>query len=214
MMERERSKQNNKSKSIHVSKAFCLFFICMCFLTGCSDKAVSFALDTQEQQEVRESTENLVNDLDAPQAGSETVEVSYKKIKVYVCGAVQKPGVVELSEDSRAEDALEAAGGLREDAGLNYVNLAAKVEDEQMLYFPTKEEIWAMRVESKDALININTAGEEQLCTLPGIGASRASDIITYREAHGAFKKKEDIMQVSGIKESLYEKICDYISVE
>ena len=62
-------------------------------------------------------------------------------------------------------------------------------------------------------LVNINTATVEQLCTLNGIGESRAKTIIAYREAHGNFAKKEDIMKVTGIKESSYAKIKDQITV-
>ncbi|MDY4069442.1 MAG: helix-hairpin-helix domain-containing protein, partial [Lachnospiraceae bacterium] len=62
-------------------------------------------------------------------------------------------------------------------------------------------------------LVNINTATVEQLCTLNGIGESRAKTIIAYREAHGNFTKKEDIMKVTGIKESSYAKIKDQITV-
>lgn len=64
-----------------------------------------------------------------------------------------------------------------------------------------------------DGRININTASETQLCEIPGIGATRAAAIAAYREAHGGFKKPEDIMQVSGIKEGMYEKIKDSICV-
>lgn len=64
-----------------------------------------------------------------------------------------------------------------------------------------------------DGRININTASEAQLCDIPGIGATRAAAIIAYRESHGGFQKPEDIMKVSGIKEGMYEKIKDSISV-
>lgn len=64
-----------------------------------------------------------------------------------------------------------------------------------------------------DGRININTASAAQLCDIPGIGATRAAAIIAYREAHGDFRKPEDIMKVSGIKEGMYEKIKDSISV-
>ena len=54
----------------------------------------------------------------------------------------------------------------------------------------------------------------EELCTLPGIGASRAADIVRYREKNGAFQTKEDIMKVSGIKQNAYDKLCDRITVQ
>lgn len=133
-------------------------------------------------------------------------------ICVYVCGAVTKPGVVSVPQGSRAEDALLAAGGFREDAAQESVNLADWVADGQMLYFPTREE--AAAVEAESGLVNINAADAAQLCALPGIGESRAADIIAYREKNGAFESCEDIMKVPGIKTSVYEKIKDKISVK
>lgn len=64
-----------------------------------------------------------------------------------------------------------------------------------------------------DGRININTASEAELCEIPGVGATRAAAIAAYRESHGAFGKPEDIMKVNGIKEGMYEKIKDSISV-
>lgn len=61
--------------------------------------------------------------------------------------------------------------------------------------------------------IDLNTADETLLCTLPGIGESRAKSIIAYRQEHGPFERSEDVMNVSGIKEAAYEKIKDYIKV-
>lgn len=137
------------------------------------------------------------------------------RIYVYVCGAVNSPGVVVLQEGSRAEAALEAAGGFRQDARTDYVNLAAKVADGEKLYFPTVEEAIELWEESAgDGLVNINTADLETLCTLSGIGESRARDILRYREENGPFESCEDIMNVPGIKTSVYSKIKDRIKIE
>lgn len=153
-------------------------------------------------------------------AGSEAeVSVSAEpseapELCVYVCGAVMNPGVVRLREGSRAEDALEAAGGFREDAATDYVNLAAKVADGEKLYFPTADERAELAAESGSGLVNINTADAGTLCTLPGIGEARAADIIRFRETSGPFETCEDIMKVPGIKTSVYGKISDLITVE
>lgn len=146
-----------------------------------------------------------------PGSREETAE-----IRVYVCGAVEEPGVVTLPEGSRAEDALLAAGGFAETAWRDYVNLAEWVSDGQKLYFPTLEEADSLVAEQTpgSSLVNINTADMAALCTLPGIGESRARDIISYREANGAFESCEDIMKVSGIKNSVYSKISDRITVK
>lgn len=136
-------------------------------------------------------------------------------IRVYVCGAVVSPGVVEIPEKSRVENALSAAQGFAENAAREAVNLADWVSDGQMLYFPAVGETEVFR-ESAQAqrLVNINTADVAQLCTLPGIGETRAADIIAYREKNGSFQSCEDIMKVSGIKTNVYEKICDKITVK
>lgn len=68
--------------------------------------------------------------------------------------------------------------------------------------------------ERTDAKININTASVKELCNIPGVGETRAAAIVSYRESHGSFAKPEDIMKVNGIKEGMYEKIKDSISVE
>lgn len=144
-------------------------------------------------------------------------EEAAQEICVYVCGAVKDPGVVFLPDGSRAADALEAAGGFTAEAAEEAVNLAAKVSDGEKLFFPDREEYEAQAEAAEAAasgLVNINTADIMQLCTLPGIGESRAADIIAYREAHGGFATCEDIMQVSGIKESIYNKLSGKITVK
>ena len=137
-------------------------------------------------------------------------------IYVHVCGAVVKPGVVEVPQGSRAQTAVEAAGGFREDADRDYVNLASPVSDGEQLYIPTAAETGerkASQEAEESGLVNLNTADISRLCTLPGIGESRARDIISYRQEHGVFSQIEEIMQIPGIKESTFEKLKDLITV-
>lgn len=165
----------------------------------------------------REETEDIQAVWDAKASMEDTAIQNniVQEIRVYVCGAVDAPGVVTLPEGSRAEDALLAAGGFSENAWRDYVNLAERVTDGQKLYFPTQEEAESLvGQERTDGLVNINTADVATLCTLPGIGESRAKDIIAYREAYGSFERCEDIMKVSGIKTSVYSKISDKITVK
>lgn len=186
-------------------RLFLAFFLLTGLLCGCGG---------------REGDVILIGTTAAPGGASEIrVETAIPEpavIRVYVCGAVARPGVVEIPWESRIEDALLAAGGFGPDAAREAVNLADWVKDGQMLYFPTAQEAleWEPGRETGDGLVNINTADEALLCTLPGIGASRAADIIAYREKHGGFASCEDIMQVAGIKSSIYEKICDKITVK
>lgn len=142
---------------------------------------------------------------------------------VHVCGAVNSPGVYYLEAGSRVHEAVELAGGLSDDAAQEYVNLASALEDGQQLYIPTLEEAEEQGLSAgvedtsgdsaSDGLVNINTADAEELQTLPGIGETKAQAIITYRENNGSFSSISEIVNVSGIGESTYEQLKDYIKV-
>lgn len=145
---------------------------------------------------------------------------------VHVCGAVQNPGVYALAEGSRIYEAVAAAGGLLPEADEAYLNQAACVTDGEQIYVPTKQEVLEQSAtlarngqqtgngtELQDTKVNLNTATKEQLCTLPGIGESKAESIISYRNEHGAYGQIEDIMKVEGIKDGLFQKIKDRITV-
>ena len=143
----------------------------------------------------------------------ETTEVETSgDIYVYVCGAVQREGVYKLPAGSRIYEAVQMAGGFREDAATAEVNQAEILQDEARIYIPTFAETISMEQES-DGKINLNKATKEELMTLPGVGGARAESIIQYRNKNGGFKSIEEIMQISGIKEGLFEKIKDLIKV-
>ncbi len=145
--------------------------------------------------------------------GQAAMEEAGRQICVHVCGQVRQPGVVMLPEGSRAWEAVEAAGGLADEASQAAVNLAAVLRDGEKLYIPALDE--AVEADETDGgLVNLNTADAGRLQTLPGIGESRAADILSYREKSGGFRSVEEIMQVPGIKESTYEKIRDKITVD
>ncbi len=133
-------------------------------------------------------------------------------IFVHVCGAVQNEGVYELPMGSRIYEAIEKAGGFREDAATAEINQAEVLVDEMKVFVPTVSEILEMQVK-KSGKINLNKASKEELMTLPGVGESKAESIIQYREENGSFKRIEDVMQIAGIKEGLYEKIKELIQV-
>ncbi|NIN64583.1 MAG: hypothetical protein GTO63_07740 [Anaerolineae bacterium] len=147
---------------------------------------------------------------------SPTPEPTPAQVAVYVTGAVVKPGVYYLPEDSRVEDALQAAGGPAADADLNRVNLAQRVHDEDQVYVPEVGEESPpvpSGSTSSGGLVNINTASASELETLPGIGPTLAQCIIDHREAQGPFASIEDIMDVRGIGEGLFGEIWDLITV-
>ncbi len=199
-----------------------MFFCLVMFLAGCAGKDEAMVLIPSGEDVATELTtlENVEQDAEITPGTTmlpETTEDDPHMVYVYVCGAVRDPGVVEVPEGSRAEEALRLAGGMTAEADLFYVNLAETVTDGQKLYFPTAEEAGALEAVVKAAeegLVNINTASAEELCALPGIGTSRAADIVRYREKNGAFQTKEDIMKVSGIKQNAYDKLCDKITVQ
>lgn len=157
----------------------------------------------------------------------EYVENSEKSgVYVYICGEVAAPGVYELSKDSRIYEAVDAAGGFTENAARESVNLASKVSDGMQITIYNREEAASLPAGSGSAvgntgqggtsgsgLVNLNTATKEELMTLKGIGEAKAEDIIRYREKSGGFKKIEDIMKISGIKEAGFQKIKDDITV-
>lgn len=150
------------------------------------------------------------------------IDTVSKEIVVYVCGEVMSPGVYELTEGSRIYQLIDMAGGFTLDASTDYLNQADILRDGTKIYVPTKEEAINMPPEISESLsgygdayenglININTASKEELMRLAGVGESKAMAIISYRQENGKFNSTQDIMQISGIKEGLYNKIKDYI---
>ena len=118
---------------------------------------------------------------------------------------------------------ISHAGGLLAEAGEQAVNQAREVVDGEMIRVPTKEELIAGEAEqsfgdegteAQDGLIDINRADAAELMTLPGIGASKADSIISYREENGGFSSIEDIMNVEGIKEGVFNRIKEHIKVK
>lgn len=158
--------------------------------------------------------ESIIVSGEMQEEGSEgTGDIDSTVIYVHVCGAVNSPGLKCLDLGSRAWDALECAGGFAEGADRDAVNLAAQVEDGQQLYFPTLEEQAARQQELSESRIDLNAADEAQLCMLPGIGSTRAKAILEYRKDKGRFREISELMNVPGIKEVLYEQICDLVYI-
>lgn len=150
---------------------------------------------------------------------TESTAGTVETVVVYVCGAVMQPGVYELPKGSRLVAAVEAAGGLAGDAWADSINLAQTVSDGEQIYVPCQEERFSVQIPQNgfgsetQKLINLNTATKEQLMELPGIGEAKAESILQYRKEQGTFTCPEDIMKVSGIKQSLYDKIRELITV-
>lgn len=152
-------------------------------------------------------------------------ESENQQIVVHVCGAVECPGVYMLSVNSRIKDAVDAAGGFKKGADKEYLNLAENVTDGQKIVVYTKKQTRLSEGKSPDLTeadkgstgggkININTASKDELMTLTGVGESKANDIIAYREQNGGFKSIEELMNIPGIKEGVYSRLSDSITVE
>lgn len=159
-----------------------------------------------------------------PEASEQMTFAPAQTCFVHVCGAVVSPGVYEMEEGQRIFEAVELAGGFAGEAATDYLNLAEPVRDGMRIFVPDEEQL---QDESRSGLqgvagdsagdtlarVNINTASREELMTLRGIGKARAEDIIRYRQQNGGFKRIEDIMEVSGIKDAAFQKIKDDITV-
>lgn len=217
-------KKNRKEKKLLLG----IFAFCGLFLfAGCSRKASS---ENQPEPfvlaEALKEDEAAGEDSAEPAAEAEALDgtmdgcAEEKVCFVHICGAVKAPGVYQIEKGSRIFTVVDMAGGFLETACQSYVNLAEPVSDGQRIYIPTLEEAADLVIlqqtddkEAADGKININTAQAEELCTLPGIGATKADAIIAYRSEHGSFKQIEDIMKVTGIKQSGYEKLRERITV-
>lgn len=177
---------------------FCMVFM----LWGCgSNAAVEFQTDSLEYE--ADGADSIESQ--SPATASEAV------IYVDVCGEVNRPGVYRLSEQSRVCDAISAAGGFTDEAATASINQARLLSDGEQLVVPSSET--AEQTELSDGLVNINTADVSELCTLPGIGEVKAADIVAYRQEHGSFQSIEELMQVPGIKEGLFQTLKDKIKI-
>lgn len=195
------------------------------YMTGCSGVGEEFILtDTEEKQEVittgqeqEISTQDSVTQETVTQATGQTEEAG--TVFVFVCGQVAVPGVYELPAGSRIYDAIMQAGGCMETADICAVNQAGYLEDGMQIYIPAigeayKEAASEEQASRTDGRISINHADKNELMTLPGIGESKADAILEYRQSHGAFSSIDELMNIPGIKEGIFNNIQDYIKVE
>lgn len=170
-------------------------------------------------------------------------EVKAEKIIVDIKGEIKKPGVYNIKVGSRINDLINEAGGLSKNANTRFINLSKKLEDGEVVVIYSNKEINDAKKNDKlevtapcvceevknDAcynenstnnntnngskIVNINTASIQELTTLNGIGESKAKAIVSYRDKNGKFKAIKDIMNVSGISETLFSKIKNNITV-
>ena len=151
----------------------------------------------------------------------EEIQLNDKKtdIVVEIKGEIKLPNIYQVKQDSIINELIEKAGGLTELADTSKINRAEKLTDHQCIVIPNKNDSQSAKITlsqstgSQSKLININTAAESELDSLPGIGPSRAKDIIKYRETNGGFKSIEEIKNIKGIGQSSFEKLKDLITI-
>lgn len=186
------------------------------------DEVVKIFRDIEKEEMEEELKEDKEN-----KEGNSIVVVDIK-------GMVNNPGVYEVESGKRINDVISMAGGLKEGADTTNINLAKMVFDEMTIIIYSNEEVLekykkevcicdcsyitnsaciANDTLEKNNLVNINTASKEELMSLPNLGESKATAIIEQRKKNGGFKSIDDIKEVTGIGEAIFEKIKDYITV-
>lgn len=188
-----------------------------------------------EPSEGEGAADTINSDDDKSSSSGDPPEAAEAVVVVHVVGEVEEPQVVELAEGSRIADAVEAAGGLTEQAAIEGINLAALLTDGALIQVPSEEQ-WQQQLEAGqgqpsggDATdhpagadngdssegstpVNINTADAEELQQLAGIGPALAQRVISYREEHGDFGSAEELAAVSGIGPAVLESIVDEVT--
>ena len=182
---------------------------------------------------IKNEKNEIINEFEEIEENEKNEEAVEKKtIFVDVGGEVINPGLYELNEGTRINDAINIAGGITKLADLTTVNLAYVLQDAMKIIIPKKETkkvvqkttdvkpvvttsitTTALENIATTGLVNINSASSDELKKLDGIGEVTAKKIIEYRNNNGNFKTKDDIKNVSGIGNSKYEKIKEKISI-
>lgn len=168
-----------------------------------SDVKLSKELDNED---IRKDYDNSIKDVNM--------------ITIHISGEVNNPGIVNIESDKRLSDAVDKLGGVTENADLNNINLAMKIEDAKHYIIPKIGE----EIKNNESInnennnigsnkVNINNATIEDLDKLPGIGEATANKIINYREENGDFKSIEELKNVNGIGSKKYEQIKDEITL-
>lgn len=204
--------------------------LCILLIAGAGFLYLHTGQATSQNKATFTTTDTAVVSTDHSGASVDQTEppIESKEYAVYICGAIKHPGVYRFSEAARVCDVIEAAGGLKKNAAASAINQARYITDGEQIEILTqkqwkKESSQTMEKETSSEnstsssassnLININQAAETELMTLSGIGQSKAKAIIDYRTQHGSFENIEDIMNVNGIKEGVYNQIKDFITV-
>ncbi|HJV17343.1 MAG TPA: helix-hairpin-helix domain-containing protein [Bacillales bacterium] len=158
---------------------------------------------------------------------SESKQKIVETIMIDMKGEVKNPGVYQSNKEERVMDVINRAGGLTEKADESQVNFAAHVRDEMIIFIPAKGQVSPIPSQNptggntsgngpgpKSNKINLNTADENELQNLPGIGPSKATAIVAFRNENGPFQTIEDLKKISGIGDKTFEKLKESIMVQ
>ncbi|MGM9925494.1 MAG: helix-hairpin-helix domain-containing protein [Bacillus sp. (in: firmicutes)] len=179
----------------------------------------------EKNQEELITADRLLEEKEAEaEPEEETIEQEEPIKKVDVKGAINRPGVYIAAADDRVLDVIGKAGGFTAQADKNAVNLAQRVEDQMMVYVPAVgEQVNLPTVPAAAGAsaasgqtggkVNINSATEDELQTISGIGPAKAQAIIQYRTEKGAFSSIDELKEISGIGEKTFEKLKDQVTI-
>jgi len=214
--------------------------ILVILIGGITGLSVWKYLKTNKKEEIKETKEIVTKKKNSLE--KKKIE-DIEKYKVDIKGEIINPGIYSLDKDKRVIDVIALAGGLTENADTSVINLSKKINDEMVIIVYSHEQVTDFKktkeiekqvqekctqvdenslkndacidsqTSTQTGLININTASIEELMTLPGIGESKAQDIIKYRETNNGFKSIEELTNISGIGESILVKIKENITV-
>lgn len=225
-------------EKISYYKKYLILVFCLLLLAA---STIAFLKLNNENTEVEDNL--VANNEIITKKVNEVAKQEEVKLYFDIKGSVKKPGVYEFTQGDKIIDAINKAGGLTKNATTNNLNLSKKLTNEMVIYVFSKNELTTTKAfeqvnnvaeckcetievnncvdknttnestNNETTKININTDSKEKLMTLSGIGSSKADAIIEYRTKNGNFKTTEDIMNVSGISKTIYDKIKDTITV-
>lgn len=225
-------------EKISYYKKYLILVFCLLLLAA---STIAFFKLNNEKTEVEDNF--VANNEIITKEVSEVAKQEEVKLYFDIKGSVKKPGVYEFNQGDRIIDAINKAGGLTKNATTNNLNLSKKLTNEMVIYVFNKNELTTTKAfeqvnnvaeckcetievnncvdknttnestNNETTKININTDSKEKLMTISGIGSSKADAIIEYRTKNGNFKTTEDIINVSGISKTIYDKIKDNITV-
>ena len=188
------------------------------------DENVNVVSESEQEkiQHVENNNDKLEEEKESNKNNKKVDQNIVKEVTIFISGEVNEPGVVTINSDKRLADAVNKLGGFTQDADLNKINLAMKIEDEKHYIIPkigenieTSNDDNNLDIKGEENnLVNINEADIKELDSLPGVGEATATKIINHREENGKFKAIEEIKNVNGIGDKKYENIKDMITIK